>query len=136
MQNYGKGHRIRQCPAKDKACNKCNEIGHFANKCRSFPSVFQGSQVQRLQTKSFTKPHQGSKPVLSRNEPIHLMTTDGCIGVSDFGTIDDNFETMSNGWNPQRLVIILQQTIQPINPDHTQQQSTTPNKDKSHKPSQ
>ena len=31
------------------------QIGHFANKCRSSPSVFQGSQVQRLQRKPFTK---------------------------------------------------------------------------------
>ena len=93
-RNCGKGHKIKQCPAKDKPCNKCNIIGHCANKCRSSPSILQGSQVQRLQRKSFTKPHQGSKPVLSRNEPIHLMTADGCIGVSDFSTIDDNFDNI------------------------------------------
>ena len=93
-RNCGKGHKIKQCPAKDKPCNKCNKIGHFANKCRSFPSVFQSLQVQRLQRKSLTKPQQGSKPSLSRNEPIHLMTADSCIGVSDFGTIDDNFDNV------------------------------------------
>ena len=93
-RNCGKGHEIKQCPAKDKPCNKCNKIGHFANKCRSSPSVCQGSQVQSLQRKSLTKPHQGSKPALSRNEPIHLMTADGCGGVSDFGTIDDNFDNV------------------------------------------
>ena len=94
MQKLWQCHKIKQCLAKDKPCNKCNKISHFANKCRSSSSVFQGSQVQRLQRKSFTKPHQGSKPALSWNEPIHLMTADGCIGVSDFGTIDDNFSNV------------------------------------------
>ena len=93
-RNCGKGHKIKQYPAKDKPCNKCKKIGHFANKCSSFPSVFQGQQVQRLQRKSFTKPHQGSKLALSRNEPIHLMTADSCTGVSDFGTINDNFDNV------------------------------------------
>ena len=93
-RNCGNSHKIKQCPPKDKPCNKCNKIDHFANKCRSSPSVFQGSQVQRLQRKSFTKPHQGSKPALSRNEPIHFMTADSCIGVSHFGTIDDNFDNV------------------------------------------
>ena len=69
-------------------------IGHSANKCRSCPSVFQGSQVNSLHRKSLTKPHQGSKPALSRNEPIHLMTADSCVGVSHFGTIDDNFNNV------------------------------------------
>ena len=93
-RNCGKGQRIKKCPAKDKMCNKCHKIGHFANKCRSSPSVFQGSQVQRLDRKSFTKPHQGSKQALSRNEPIHLMTGDDYIRVSDFGTINDNFNNV------------------------------------------
>ena len=92
--NHGKGHKIKQCPAKDKPCNTCNKICHFASKCRSSPSVFQGSQVQRLHRKSFTKPHQGSKPDLSRNVPILLMMADGCIGVYDFGTFDDNFDNV------------------------------------------
>ena len=39
-RNCGKVNKIKQCPAKDKPCNKCNKIGHFANKCRSSPSVF------------------------------------------------------------------------------------------------
>ena len=30
---------------------------------------------------------------LSRNEPIHLITADSCIGVSDFGT-NDNFDNV------------------------------------------
>ena len=107
-RNCGKGHKIKQCLRKDKPCNKCNKIGHFANKCRSSPRVFQGSQVQRLQRKSFTKPHQGSKPAVSRNEPIHLMTADRCIGVSDFGTVDDNFDnvqwmdTIEVSYNPAK----------------------------------
>ena len=31
---------------------------------------------------------------MSRNEPIHLMSAEGCIGVSDFGTIDDNLDNV------------------------------------------
>ena len=93
-RNCGKGHKVKQCPAKDKPCNKCNKMGHFANKCRSSQSDFQGSWVEKLQRKPFTKLHQGSKPALSRNEPIHLMTADSCVGVSDSGTIDDNFDNV------------------------------------------
>ena len=59
-----------------------------------FSKCFSRSQVQRLQRKSLTKPHQGSKPALSRNEPIHLMTANSCVGISDFGTIDDNFDNI------------------------------------------
>ena len=29
-RNCGKGQKVKQCPAKDKLCNKCNKIGHFA----------------------------------------------------------------------------------------------------------
>ena len=28
---FRKGHKQGQCPPKDKTCNKCNKIGHFAN---------------------------------------------------------------------------------------------------------
>ena len=72
-RNCGKGHKIKQCPAKDKPCNKYFKIDHFANECRSSPSVFSRLYlVQRLQRKPFTKPCQGSKPALSMNEPIHF----------------------------------------------------------------
>ena len=54
-RNCGKGHKIKQCPVKDKPHNKCNKIGHFANKCGSLPSIFQGSEVKRLWRESFTK---------------------------------------------------------------------------------
>ena len=47
-----------------------------------------------MQRKPFAKPHQGSKPGLPRNEPIHLMTADGSVRVPDFGTIDDNFDNV------------------------------------------
>ena len=84
----GKSHQIKQCPAKDKTCNKCNKIGHFANKCRS------SSQVPKLQRKAVIKPRQGTRPALSRSEPIHFMSAQGPIGVTDFGTIDDNFDNV------------------------------------------
>ena len=73
-RNCGKGHKIKQYPVKDKPCNKCNNIGHFANKCRSAPSVFSRFVGPDFAEKVIHQPHQGSKPVLSRNESIHLMT--------------------------------------------------------------
>ena len=127
----GKGHKIKQYPAKDKPCNKCNKIGHFANKCRSSPSVFQGSQVQRFQKKSFTKPCQGFKPALSRNEPTHLKTADSCDGVSDFGTIYDNLDNIQ--WMDSMEVSYNPATYQK---PYEARSHTASSKDKSHKPSQ
>lgn len=31
----GRTHKRDQCPAKDKECNKCHKIGHFAAQCRT-----------------------------------------------------------------------------------------------------
>lgn len=34
-RSCGRVHKRDQCPAKDKECNKCHKIGHFASKCRT-----------------------------------------------------------------------------------------------------
>ena len=57
---------------------------------RSF-SRFTGLEIAE---KVINQATLGFKPVLSRNEPIHLMTADSCVGVSDFSTIDDNFDNV------------------------------------------
>lgn len=31
----GRRHARDKCPAKDRECNKCHKIGHFANKCKT-----------------------------------------------------------------------------------------------------
>ncbi|UYV79770.1 K02A2.6-like [Cordylochernes scorpioides] len=34
-RNCGRSHKINQCPAYQKRCNKCKKLNHFANLCRS-----------------------------------------------------------------------------------------------------
>ncbi|UYV64834.1 K02A2.6-like [Cordylochernes scorpioides] len=34
-RNCGRSHKINQCPAYQKRCNKCKKLSHFANLCRS-----------------------------------------------------------------------------------------------------
>ena len=73
-------------------------MGYFANVCRSSnngPS--QGQQVQKLQRKQTTtiKHQPGTKPSVPRSAPIHFISAEGCIGVVDYGTIDDNFDIVA-----------------------------------------
>ena len=69
-------------------------MGHLASKGRSFPSISQGSQVQRLQRKLQVKLGIGYRPALPRSEPIHFISAEGCTGVANFGMIDDNFDNV------------------------------------------
>ncbi|XP_062610190.1 uncharacterized protein K02A2.6-like [Saccostrea cucullata] len=54
-RNCGKEwpHKDRPCPAKDKACNKCKKIGHFAKQCRS---------GQKQDTRNFNRTPKSKKP--------------------------------------------------------------------------
>ena len=97
-QYCGKGHNTGQCPAKHVKCHKCSKVGHFANVCRSSSNnLSQGQQVQKLQRKQTTtiKHQPGSKPSLPRSASIHFISAEGCIGVADYGTIDDNFDNVA-----------------------------------------
>ena len=60
-------------------------------------NLSQGQQVQKLQRKQTTtiKHQPGTKPSLSRSAPIHFMSAEGCIGIADYGTIDDNFDNVA-----------------------------------------
>ena len=37
----------------------------------------------------------GTKPSLPSSVSIHFMSAEGCIGVADYGTIDDNFDNVA-----------------------------------------
>ena len=89
-----KDHHIKQCPAKDKTSHKSNKMGHFASKCRFFPSISQGSWVQKLQRMPQVKVHSDSRTALPRSEPIHFMGAEGSIRVVDFGMVDGNFDNV------------------------------------------
>ena len=57
-----------------------------------------GQQTQRfLQRKPATTviPQQSPRAALSMSESIHLMSAKGCIGVTEFGTFDDNIDSKS-----------------------------------------
>ena len=93
-----KGHNTGQCPAKHVKCHNCSKVGHFAKVYRSSNSnQSQGQQVQKLQRKQTTsiKCQPGTKPSLPRSAPVHFMSAEGCIGVADYGTIDDNFDSVA-----------------------------------------
>ena len=55
----------------------------------------QGQQTQRFMQRKpaiTVRPEQSPRAVLCRTEPIHLMCAKGCIGVAEFGTVDDKFD--------------------------------------------
>ena len=39
--------------------------------------------------------YQGTKTSLPSSAPIHFMSTEGCIGVADYGTIEDTFDNVA-----------------------------------------
>ena len=89
----GKGNNTFQYLAKHVKCHRCSKVGHFSNVCRSSDNKqSQGHQAQKLQRKQTTtmKCQPGTKPSLPRSAPIPFMSTEGCISVADYGTIDDN----------------------------------------------
>ena len=53
--------------------------------------------MQKLQSKQTTtiKDQLGTRPSLPRSAPIHFMSAEGCIGIADYGTIDDNFDSVA-----------------------------------------
>ena len=53
--------------------------------------------MQKLQRKQTTtiKHQPGAKPSLPRSAPIHFISAEGCIGVADYGTINDNFDNVA-----------------------------------------
>ena len=100
-------------PCQSKTSNTCNKTGHLANICRSSSSTAQGSQVKKLHRMSQVKLCTDPKPALPRSEPIHFKNAEDCVGVTDFGTVDDNF-TMCNGVIPEKATPILH-TTPPMN---------------------
>ena len=92
----GKGHNTGQYPANHIKCHKCSNVGHFANVCRSSNNnLSQGQQVQMLKQTTTIKYQSGTKPSTPRSAPIPFMSAEGCIGVADYGTIDDNFDNVA-----------------------------------------
>ena len=53
--------------------------------------------MQKLQRKQTTaiKHQPGTKPLLPRLAPIHFMSAEGCVGVANYGTIDDNCDNIA-----------------------------------------
>ena len=60
------------------------------------------------------RPQQSPRAVLSRSEPINFMSAKGCIGVADYGTVDDYIDIV--GWIVSIAVSNSHSTRLPIRP--------------------
>ena len=92
----GRTHKRDQCPAKDKECNKCHKIGHFAAKCRTkqvqevteeMDSLFLGSLNETANQGEAT-----ADEVITDTEPLWRTTLVICRTAVNF-KIDSGADT-------------------------------------------
>lgn len=83
-------HKRDQCPAKDKECNKCHKIGHFAAKCRTRQVQEVTEEIDSLFLGSLNKTaNQGeatADEVITDTEPPWRTTLVICRTAVNFKT--------------------------------------------------
>lgn len=118
----GKNHKIRECPAFNKACNKCGKPGHFANCCMSKSSQNTKVQYRNSASKPSKSTHNVDVFMVAESNSSSLMQQLVVNNVPLQFQVDTGAEMsiMSRPqWEKLGSPILEKCCLQPVNYDDT-----------------